>query len=101
MSQPPSTYAIDDLVHGRDGALMRTLGLTAIRAALIYPGVYLAGVRGRQTLRVAVYASGTITLGMIALKWIEKQQEPQPVALSAAPASLLPLLVAIPFVPPL
>ena len=64
---PPSTYAIDDLVEGRDGGLARTAVLTLARTAIIAPGLWLAGHR-TGIARTSLIVSGTVTLGMIAVK---------------------------------
>lgn len=72
---PPSDYAIEALVRGRPGGLPRTLGLTAKRTLFIAPGLYLAGIRGRQLFWGSVAASVTITLGMIAVRAARKSAE--------------------------
>ena len=70
---PPSDYAIEALVRGRPGGLPRTLGLTAKRTLFIAPGLYFAGIRGRQLFWGSVAASVTITLGMIAIRAARKR----------------------------
>lgn len=96
-TQPPSDYAIDDLVRGRPGGLARTLVLTAFRTALIYPGVRLAGAR--RSLKTSAYASVSITLGMMLLRSIEAGRASKGLPLEGS--SALPLLVAPPGIPPL
>lgn len=69
---PPSTYAVDDLVEGRPGGLGRVLILTAMRAAFVAPGLYLAGQR-KDMIKTSLFVSGTITLGMIGVKlWTKR-----------------------------
>ena len=72
---PPSDYAIEALVRGRPGGLPRTLALTAKRTLFIAPGLYFAGIRGRQLFWGSVAASVTITLGMIAIRAARKSAE--------------------------
>ena len=98
-TQPPSTYAIDDLVKGRPGGLFRTVTLTALRTAIIYPGVSLAGVP--RPWKTSVYASISITLGMMLLESLEARRAPRSLPLEGPGDGLLPLLVALPGVPPL
>lgn len=99
-TQPPSTYAIDDLVEGRPGGLFRTVTLTALRTLIIYPGVAVAGVPRPLAWKASVYASVSITLGMMLLKSLESKEAPRSIPLEGSD-ELLPLLVALPGVPPL
>jgi len=69
-SDPPSEYAIYDLVHGRPGALPRTIALTVGRAALMLPGFWIAGVR-KDLVKTALAVSTTLTLGLIVWKSIK------------------------------
>lgn len=71
-SMPPSSYAIDDLLDGRPGALVDTAMLTAGRVLLIAPGLYLAG--SRDILRTSVYVSASITLGMLLVRSWERRR---------------------------
>jgi hypothetical protein len=64
-NDPPSSYALVDLLEGRPGALARTVGLTAVRAGLIAPGLYVAGVRERLAVK-SLAASTSITLFLLA-----------------------------------
>ena len=66
---PPSDYAIYDLVKGRPGGLRRTVALTAGRSLLIAPGLWVAGVR-RNMVKTALLVSLSITLGMMVVKKI-------------------------------
>ncbi len=63
-ASPPSTYAIQALLEGQKGALWR-VGKTTTRTALIAPGLYLAGLRGRDLVRATAYASLSITAGLV------------------------------------
>jgi len=64
-TEPPSTYALVDLLEGRSGGLARTVGLTVVRAGLIAPGLYAAGVRDRLAVK-SLAASASITLLLLA-----------------------------------
>lgn len=66
---PPSDYAIYDLIKGRPGGLERTVTLTAGRAVVILPGLWVAGVR-RDMIKTSLLVSLSITLGMMAVKSI-------------------------------
>ncbi len=63
---PPSSYAIADLIERRPGSVGRVAQLTVTRALFAAPGLWLAGVRGRQLLVASVAASATITAWLIA-----------------------------------
>lgn len=69
---PPSTYAVAALIDGQRGAILRTVGLTALRSVFIAPGLWVAGkamkidgLRGWRLLGAALLASSGITLGML------------------------------------
>jgi hypothetical protein len=62
---PPSTYAIQALLEGQKGALLRVGQTTLTRTAFIAPGLYLAGLRGRDLVRATAYASLSITAGLV------------------------------------
>ena len=64
-ASPPSTYAIQALLEGRQGALWRVAKTTTTRTALIAPGLYVAGLRGRDLVRATAYASLSITAGLV------------------------------------
>lgn len=64
-TEPPSGYALVDLIEGRPGALVRTAGLTVLRAGLVAPGLYAAGVRERLAVK-SLAASTSITLFLLA-----------------------------------
>lgn len=68
-SDPPSEYAIYDLVQGRPGALPRVAALTVGRAALMLPGFWIAGVR-KDLIKTTLAVSTTLTLGLIVWKSI-------------------------------
>jgi hypothetical protein len=69
---PPSSYAIDDLVHNRPNALPRTIILSVMRLAAIVPGLYLAGHR-KNLVRTGLYVTAAVSVGMFALKWAESR----------------------------
>jgi len=54
---PPTDYAIYALVRGEPRALQRVAGLTLVRACLIAPGLYVAGIRGRKLVTQSLAAS--------------------------------------------
>ncbi len=62
---PPSTYAILALLEDQPGSAERVAWATFRRMALIAPGLWLAGLRGRELVRGSVASSLTITLGLI------------------------------------
>lgn len=39
---PPSTYAVVDFLDGADGSIVRLAGLTLLRTAFIFPGIWVA-----------------------------------------------------------
>lgn len=71
---PPSDYAIYDLIKGRPGGLSRTVALTAGRAVVILPGLWVAGVR-RDMIKTSLLVSLSITLGMMAVKSVNDGDE--------------------------
>jgi hypothetical protein len=73
-NNPPSDYAIYDLIKGRPGGLPRTVALTAGRAVVILPGLWAAGVR-RDMIKTSLLVSLSITLGMMAVKSINDGDE--------------------------
>jgi len=62
---PPSTYAIQALLEGQEGALWRVGRVTLTRTLLIAPGLYLTGLRGRDLVRGSLYASASISAGLL------------------------------------
>jgi len=70
-AQPPSTYAVQATLEGQNGAMLRLLGLTALRAVFIAPGLWggakLAGVpiSGSQVVITSLLSSTTISIGML------------------------------------
>ena len=90
---PPSSYAVAGLVTGEDGAVLKTVGLTALRSVFIAPGLWIGGkVFGIEQLKIgwrllgmSVLASCGITAGMILWYTVGKgvftsfaQQQPLP-----------------------
>lgn len=68
---PPSSYAIAAAIDGEPGAWGRVLTVTLARAFIIFPGLYLGGIRGKHLLTGSLAASSTITamlFGMYAAK---------------------------------
>lgn len=68
---PPSTYAVAAFLEGQPGSGARLLGLTALRAVFILPGLWLASsmssvkMSGGQLVAFSLASSATITGGMI------------------------------------
>ena len=68
---PPSTYAVAAFLGGQPGAGARLLGLTALRAVFILPGLWIASsmsnvkMSGGQLVAFSLASSATITGGMI------------------------------------
>ena len=68
---PPSTYAVAAFLGGQPGSGARLLGLTALRAVFILPGLWLASsmsnvkMSGGQLVAFSLASSVTITGGMI------------------------------------
>lgn len=73
-NNPPSDYAIYDLIQGRPGGLERTVALTAGRAVVILPGLWFAGVR-RGMIQTSLLVSLSITLGMMVVKSVNDGDE--------------------------
>lgn len=68
---PPSSYAVADLLDGRDGSVVRLAGLTLLRTAFIFPGIFIANkITGTEMSfgKLAGYSLATstsISAGMI------------------------------------
>jgi len=68
---PPSTYAVAAFLEGQPGSGMRLLGLTALRAVFILPGLWIASamspvkLSGGQLVAFSLASSATITGGML------------------------------------
>ncbi len=71
---PPSSYAIADAIEGKAGAWPRVIGLTALRSVFIVPGLYTAGIRGRQLYTGAAYGSIGISLWILGLYSMKKRR---------------------------
>ncbi len=70
VGSPPSTYAGYDVVTGKAGGVPRMLLMTGLRATLIVPGLYLAGMRDpRRLAKSAVFASAGISLFVLGHTW--------------------------------
>ena len=68
---PPSTYAIAALMEGEPGSGVRAVGLTIERAVVLATGLYVAGFRGRDLWRGALYGSGSITAWISLDYWLK------------------------------
>jgi hypothetical protein len=66
---PPSTYAIAAALEGEPGAWGRVAYETGRRAAILAPGIYLAGVRGRKFFAACLLGSVSITGVLLAHYW--------------------------------
>lgn len=70
-ASPPSTYAVAAFLEGQPGSGTRLLGLTALRAVFILPGLWIASamspvkLSGGQLVAFSLASSATITGGMI------------------------------------
>ena len=62
---PPSVYAVQAFLEGQDGALFRMAKATAMRTVVIAPGLYVAGLRGRDLVRATAYSALSITVGLV------------------------------------
>lgn len=70
-ASPPSTYTVAAFLEGQPGSGTRLLGLTALRAVFILPGLWIASamspvkLSGGQLVAFSLASSATITGGMI------------------------------------
>jgi hypothetical protein len=70
-ASPPSTYAVAAFLEGSPGSGVRLLGLTALRAVFILPGLWIASamspvkLSGGQLVAFSLASSATITGGML------------------------------------
>ena len=62
---PPSDYAVLAVVEGQDGAVWDLAGLTLLRSTLISPGLYLAGLRGKDLVKASLAASASISAALL------------------------------------
>ena len=75
---PPSTYAVAAFLEREPGALVRMAGVTAIRSAFIFPGMWAASRVLRVDLpkwqlgALTLGSSITITLGMLAWYYLKQ-----------------------------
>jgi hypothetical protein len=72
--EPPSTYALLAAIEGQPNAWYKVASLTAVRAALIAPGLWLAGVRGWRLPVYSVMGSMTITGGLLVYYWAKTKR---------------------------
>jgi hypothetical protein len=62
---PASSYAIADVIEGTPGAWPRVAGLTAWRAVIMSPGLWVAGIRGRNLVFGSVLGATAITVYLL------------------------------------
>lgn len=81
---PPSTYAVAAVINGEPGAIFRLWGVTLLRGAFIFPGVWLGaklmGVKdatGWKLVTMSMAASSSISLGLLGLYWIQSKLAPE------------------------
>lgn len=85
---PPSTYAVASVINGEPGGAARLVGVTALRAIFIAPGIWLGGkvvgmkVTGWPLLGMTMSASGAISIGLLGWYWLKTKFAPG----SAAPS---------------
>lgn len=76
---PPSSYAVAAALDGEEGAIMRLLGLTALRGAFIFPGMWVVAKITKteldtlKLLGLSFGGSATITLGMMGYYLIRRK----------------------------
>lgn len=66
---PPTSYNIAALLRCEPGAWGPVLYGTLQRVLFIAPGLYLAGLRGRQLVKASALASASITASLIGYYW--------------------------------
>ena len=71
---PPSTYQIAAFLDGEPGSAWRVATLTGQRAFFIGTGLYLSGIRGKQLLKGAVYASSVVTLWIMGIYLLKDKE---------------------------
>lgn len=62
---PPSVYAVQAFLEGQNGAVLRMAKATAMRTIVIAPGLYVAGLRGKDLVRATAYSAMSITAGLL------------------------------------
>ncbi len=93
VGSPPSTYAGYDVVTGKPGAIPVFAALTVLRAVLIAPGLFVAGVRGRQLAGGALLASAGVSAFVLGYTRWNHKPEPKFEAPPTPPAPADPKLV--------
>jgi hypothetical protein len=78
LGSPPSTYAGHDVVTGKPGAIPKFATLTVMRAALIAPGLYAAGIRGRKLASGSLLASVGVSAFVVGYCWWKLEPEEKP-----------------------
>ena len=75
---PPSVYAVQAFLEGQDGAVLRMAKATAMRTIVIAPGLFAAGLRGRDLVRATAYSAVSITAGLLLyyVVWPPKDAKP-------------------------
>lgn len=76
---PPSSYAVVDVLDGRQGSILRLIGLTMLRGVFIVPGLWVAAkltrvdLELRDLLALSFAGSATISVGMLGYYWIVRR----------------------------
>jgi hypothetical protein len=75
---PPSSYAVLAFLDGRNGSVLRLVGLTLLRGAFIIPGLWVVSKLMRvdlgayELIGLSFGGSATITAGMVGYYWIQR-----------------------------
>ncbi len=86
---PPSTYAVAGVLNKEPGSVARLVGVTAIRAVCIMPGIWVVTklvapeVSTWKTILISLGGSATISIGMLVWYWLRMKGEPQDVPAAA------------------
>ena len=78
---PPSTYAVAGVLNKEPGSVARLVGVTAIRAVCIMPGIWVVTklvapeVSTWKTILISLGGSATISIGMLAWYWLRMRGE--------------------------
>lgn len=87
---PPSTYAVAGVLNKEPGSVARLVGVTAIRAVCIMPGIWVVTklvapeVSTWKTILISLGGSATISIGMLLWYWLRMKGE------SGAPQEQVP-----------
>ena len=78
---PPSTYAVAGVLNREPGSVARLVGVTAIRAVCIMPGIWVVTklvapeVSTWKTILISLGGSATISLGMLLWYYLRMKGE--------------------------